>query len=137
MTEENKAIVRGMYQAFDSNDFAAVEKLLSNDFSFEFAGMPRTDGAGFTQFVRGFYAGFPDLTHTIEDIAAEDDKVCVRLRVRGTHRGEFMGIPPSEKPADFAAMTLIRFANGKIVEIMPLADSLTMLQQIGAVPAPA
>jgi len=48
---------------------------------------------GQKQFARAFYGAFPDLSHTVEDSIASGDKVVVRFTLRGTHTGEFMGIP--------------------------------------------
>ena len=77
-------------------------------------------------------AVFPDMDVTIEDELAVDGKVVERLCLRGTHQGEFLGIQPTGKETEFTGISIFRFANGKIAEIWTLADSLTMMQQIGA-----
>jgi predicted ester cyclase len=53
--------------------------------------------AGHQQFAQAFYAGFPDVRHVIEDTVADADTVAVRFTLHGTHRGDFMGIPPTGK----------------------------------------
>jgi predicted ester cyclase len=70
-----------------------------------------------------------------EAMVAEGDKVAVRFTVRGTHRGEFMGIAPTGKEVVVQGMDINRMANGKIVERWGIADSLSMLQQLGVIPS--
>jgi predicted ester cyclase len=78
---------------------------------------------------------FPDAMVIPEAMVAEGDKVAVRFTVRGTHRGEFMGIAPTGKEVVVQGMDINRMANGKIVERWGIADSLSMLQQLGVIPS--
>ncbi len=81
------------------------------------------------------YAGFPDLRWTIEETIAEGDKVAERLRARGTHEGEFMGVAPTGKRVEFEGISTVRIGEGKIAENRGMPDMLGLLQQLGAVPA--
>ncbi|MDQ3870275.1 MAG: ester cyclase, partial [Chloroflexota bacterium] len=54
----------------------------------------------------------------------------------GTHQGEFLGIAPTGKPISAGGMSIYRIADGKIAEEWTLGDLATVLQQIGAMPAP-
>jgi steroid delta-isomerase-like uncharacterized protein len=82
-----------------------------------------------------FLNAFPDIRLTIEDEFAEGDKVVVRFTMTGTHQGELLGIPPTGKRVSSAGVSIYRLANAKIAEIWFLTDSLTVLQQMGVVPA--
>ncbi len=84
-----------------------------------------------------FEAAFPGYELIAEDMIAEGDKVAVRATARGTHLGEFNGIPATGKEFNISLMLIYRIANGKIVEHWMNADSLGLLQQIGALPLPA
>ena len=84
-----------------------------------------------------FYGAFPDLQHVIQDQVAEGDKVVSRLIVRGTHRGDFQGVPPSEKQIEMNAIAIHRLSGGRIAEQWVNADMIGLMQQIGAVPTPA
>jgi steroid delta-isomerase-like uncharacterized protein len=75
--------------------------------------------------------GFPDAEVTVEQIAAEDDRVAVLYRLRGNHRGDFLGVPASGNAIDVSGMTIMRFENGAIVERWNVLDQMTMLQQLG------
>jgi steroid delta-isomerase-like uncharacterized protein len=83
-----------------------------------------------------YHGAFPDAQITVEDQIAEGDKVVTRWTGRGTHQGEFMGVPPSGNRVEIAGMTLDRFSRGKIAESWTNYDALGMMQQIGAMPSP-
>jgi len=86
------------------------------------------------QFTAASYKNVPDLNQTIEDIVAEGDKVVVRFTISGTHNGEFMGIAPTGKKFTQTSTSIFRIAGGKIAEVWWLADTLGLLQQLGAIP---
>jgi predicted ester cyclase len=67
-------------------------------------------------------------------MVAEGDKVAVRLNVTGTHKGELQGIPPTGKKVSFSAMDFITLIDGKVAEEWMNADTMGLMQQIGAVP---
>ncbi|MGI9174727.1 MAG: ester cyclase [Rhodothermales bacterium] len=64
---------------------------------------------------------------------ATDDEVAIRYTISGTHEGEFMGVAPTGRKVEAAAMQIARFENGKVKERWGLTDQLGLLQQIGAV----
>jgi len=79
----------------------------------------------------------PDLRVTIEDLVAEDDKVGVRRSYAGTHRGELLGIPATGKQVRVGSISIFRLAGGKIAEIWEQLDLLSLMQQVGVLPAPS
>jgi steroid delta-isomerase-like uncharacterized protein len=81
-------------------------------------------------------AAFPDGRTTIDDIIAEGDKVVVRATMKGTHKGEFMGIPATGKQVTISGIDVTRFVNGKSTEHWGQWDTLGMMQQVGVVPPP-
>lgn len=90
---------------------------------------------GFVQFFSTFRAGFPDMRNTIEDIIAEGDKVVMRITVHATHTGTFMGIPPTGRETTVTGIDILRFENGKVVEHWAEFDRLSLMQQLGVIPA--
>ncbi|MBK8030022.1 MAG: ester cyclase [Chloroflexi bacterium] len=72
-----------------------------------------------------------------EELIAEDDKVTLRGTIHAMHTGPLMGVPPTGKPLAFTIFITYRIANHKIVEHWMLVDSLALMQQIGALPAPS
>lgn len=73
---------------------------------------------------------------TVEDIIVSGDMVVSRLTFRGTHTGDLMGIPPTGKSVAIAETIIDKVVDGQIVESWRLFDQMTMLQQLGVIPAP-
>ena len=85
-------------------------------------------------FAKAFYAGFPDLYHTVEDTVATEDSVAVRFTLHGTHRAEFMGIPPTDRSLHIGAIAIFRIDDGRVAEIHGQFDQLGMMRQLGVIP---
>jgi steroid delta-isomerase-like uncharacterized protein len=98
---------------------------------------PAMGPEGVKQGARGYREAFPDLSMKVEEIVAENDLVAVRWTARGTHKNELFGIAPTGKEATVTGITIDRWAGGKIAESWTNWDTFGLLQQLGAVPAPA
>ena len=72
---------------------------------------------------------------TVNNMMAEGDKVVCHYTLKGTHQGEFMGIPPMGKRITVQAIIVARFADGKQVEAWSVMDQLGMMQQLGVIPS--
>jgi steroid delta-isomerase-like uncharacterized protein len=86
---------------------------------------------GFKQWMSAARTSFPDMQGTVEDLIAEGDRVAARMTWRGTHRGDFVGLGPTEKRVSFSAFHLVRFSGQRAVEWWGTADLLGALQQLG------
>ena len=87
---------------------------------------------GLKDFFRSFRTAFPDLEASVDEMVATDDHVTMRYTVRGTHRGEFMGVAPTGRKIEAPAMQLARIENGKVTERWGVTDQSKILEQIGA-----
>jgi steroid delta-isomerase-like uncharacterized protein len=76
---------------------------------------------------------FPDIHVTVEDVIAEGDKVVARNTVTGTHQGEYMGHPPTDKSVTYSEIFILRFERGRIAEIWGVADVLSLTKQLGVI----
>ena len=83
-----------------------------------------------------FFGAFPDNHFTIEDMIAEGDMVAVRYTITGTHKGEMMGIPATNKKVTLMALEIDRIVGGKFVEGWIRFDTLGMMRQLGLAPTP-
>jgi|SRR4051812_20998833 steroid delta-isomerase-like uncharacterized protein len=140
MTSDNKAIVLRLWyeELWDKWNLNAADELLSDDYGFHLPGVPAAlDRRATTQVVAMFSASFPDLKHTVDEIIAEGDTVAARWTVRGTHRGEFQGIPASGKQVTLSGNTIHHLRDGKLRETWLSFDNMELLQQIGALPMAA
>jgi steroid delta-isomerase-like uncharacterized protein len=78
-----------------------------------------------------FHTAFPDVRWTIDDMLAEDDRVAMRLTMRGTHRGDFFGIPPTGRPVEVGGTHVVRIRDGWVVEHWGHNDDLGLMRQLG------
>ena len=133
-TEGNKALVLRFVEEFWSRgNLAAADELMTPD---AVVHQPEVGGVvGLKRFNTMIRAAFPDWYSTPEELIAEGDKVTERWTGRGTHRGEFQGIPPTGKQVAVPGVVFYRIRDGKIVEFRGSFDLLSMLRQLGVVPA--
>jgi steroid delta-isomerase-like uncharacterized protein len=87
----------------------------------------------FKKFFLQFTKAFPDIHVEVADTISEGDKIAARCIVTGTHRGDILGVPGSDKPVRFAGVAILRIKDGKIVEAWNNFDFQTLSQQIGGV----
>jgi len=115
--EENKALVRRLFDAWNTGNMDLIDGLVVPDYvdNDALTGQPQGLG-GYKQIGAYLLSVFPDMKMTIDDLIAEGDKVVVRSTFSGTHRGEFMGIAPTGKNVTTRAINIYRIADGKFVE---------------------
>jgi len=130
LEEQNKASFRYWLEETDKRNYAAWDEVCSADYVSHFAGVS-WNLEEHKQANRPFLVAFPDIKHGIDYMIAEADRVSVRVTLTGTHKGEFMGIPPTDNKIKYTAMLEGRFSEGKIVEVWGTVDLLTLMQQLG------
>ncbi|HEV8714651.1 MAG TPA: ester cyclase [Candidatus Binatia bacterium] len=132
--EDNKALVRRWFEeVLNKKDLAAIGNFIAPTYVGHAPGAPDVKGPdGFRQRLTALHAAFPDLTETIEDMIAEGDKVVVRNTLRGTHRGEIMGMAPTGKPVTWTTMGILRIVNGKFEEGWIMSDLGQQLRLLSA-----
>lgn len=136
-TESIKALARRIpLEAFNQGNKAIFDEVVAADANDHLPppGLP-PGREGYKQFVTVLHAAFPDIRYTVNEEVAEGDKIMHRTTARGTHRGEFLGIAPTGKQITWDEMHILRFANGKAVEHWGNVDQLSILQQLGVIPA--
>ncbi|MBA7605032.1 Aklanonic acid methyl ester cyclase DnrD [subsurface metagenome] len=134
--EENKAVLHRLAEEiFNKGNISVVDEIIAPDYVFHGpVGMEYKGPEGFKQMVTMYRNAFPDLHMTVEDMVAEGDKVAQRITIRGTHKGELMGIAPTGKQVTDTGIIIVRFAGGKEVEAWGITDLLGMMQQMGVAP---
>lgn len=137
-SETNKQTARKMFESMDKCDRATWHVLLAPDFVAHLAGNEHPMNAEqFKGLERMFATSFANGRHIIQSQVAEGDCVETRMIWTALHIGDFNGIPASHKPVSIAEVALDRFVNGKIVEHRAVVDVMSLMTQIGAVPAAA
>lgn len=134
---DHAATIRTMYEMISAGDLDGFAGLLSDDFveHEELPGLEPTK-QGVSTFFRMYRAAFPDLRMDADLVIAEGDKVVALARATGTHEGEFLGMPATGKRFEAKLVDIIRFGDdGRAREHWGVFDQLSMLQQLGAIPA--
>jgi steroid delta-isomerase-like uncharacterized protein len=128
----NAELVRAGLRAFNAGDADQCLAIAAPDLVINLAELPEPRH-GREIWRQGFEMikhAFPDLQAHIEDIIAAQDKVAVRLRFRGTHSGEFLGIPATGRTIEYVSHEFYRIAGGLIAEEWICSDTATLLRQL-------
>lgn len=129
--EENKAVVRRLYKAVNTQDLSSVWDFIAVDFVDHKRGLHGLEAL--KKFAEMIFKAFPDFHEILEDIIAEGDKVWTRSKITGTHKGEFQGLSPTGKKFTEASVDIFRIADGKLVEGWNVTDELDFLKQLGII----
>ena len=133
---DHATTIRRLYDLISAGDIDGFGRQLADDFAEREAlpGFPPTK-AGVIQYFRTLIAAFPDLRMVPEDVIVSGEKVVARVRVTGTQKGPFLGIPATGKQVDVSLIDIIRFGgDGRAQEHWGIVDQLAMMQQLGAIP---
>lgn len=135
---DNVATMRRIYELLGAGDIDAFGELIADDFV-EHEDTPGLEPTkeGVLQLFRLYRASFPDMRMELDEALPSGDKVVGRARATGTHSGEpFMGIPAGGKSMNVQLVDIMRFDDdGRVCEHWGVLDSLSMMQQLGAIPA--
>ncbi len=131
--EQNKVLVKRMYEAFEKGDFEAYKEVVAPEYVWYLPSRSTQpiSREGTIEFGKMLRNGFPDLSYSIEDLIAEDDIVISRFIFRGTHEGEFQGIPATGNKVEMSGFMMTRIENGKLVEDKEEYDGLGFMIQLG------
>ena len=134
--KEIKALVHRLFDEYNKGKAAAwavADEVCTTDFVLH----STEDVRGLTNFKQHdsqLFTAFPDIHFTVEDIIVEGDKVAMRYTMTGTHKGEFKGIPPTNKKITALAIEIDHIVDGKFAEAWVQFDTLALLQQLGLAP---
>lgn len=135
--EQNKALVRRFYQAFEANDLDAIKEILAPDMVANMLGVHgKQNREEMLQGIAMWNATFGDTHFDIVDQIAVGDQVVTRLVFNTSHtNGEFQGIAPTGKSCSSPGVTVERIRDGQIVERYSYGDRSSMFEQLGLVPS--
>ena len=137
MADDAKDLVRRFYREITAGKIEAMQEFLADDLA-EHEETPgfEPNKKGVLEFFSMLRSAFPDLKMEPHEMISEGDLVCARVTMSGTHRGEFMGIPASNRRIQVQTMDLIRLRDGKCVEHWGVTDTMAMMEQLGAFEGP-
>jgi len=137
--QDNKQVVRRLIEeGWNQGKVNVVSELLANNCRFHDEVFPHlTSGVdNFRRHIETCRAGFPDLKFAIDDTIAERDEVVIHWTARGTHKGQFLGMPATNKKASVSGTSIYRLEGSKIVEEWANWNLMSMMEQLGISHAP-
>lgn len=133
--ENKKKIARDYFSLFASGTTTKAENLLDEKFKLHFPGVPQPmNKKESIDLMNTYLRAFPDMKFTVENVFGEGDLITIQVKGTGTHKAEFRGVPPTNKPFTSTGVSVLRIVNDRIVEEWTQFDALGMLIQIGALP---
>ncbi len=90
---------------------------------------------GLKDILRAMRSGFPDIVFSIQEQITEGDKVVSRFEWTGTHKGEFLGIPATDRPVQVWGVVIDRLEDGRIKDTRLIMDTLGLMSQLSALPS--
>jgi len=131
--EQNKAIVLRWFGEVSKSNFESLyEELFASDCKQYMP--PNAEPVSFEDYkpiAKQIYNTFPKITHTVDDIIVEGNKVVAKILVNTVHAGEFYGIPATGKELEWTAIAIFKLSDGKIKARWEIADVLGIMQQLG------
>lgn len=91
---------------------------------------------GLKEIIEAIRTAFPDIHWVLDEMIVENNKVASRFTWRGTHRGSFLGIPPTNRNIVVKGVVIDRLEAGKMADSRILMDTMGMMQQLGVIPTP-
>lgn len=130
MSHHTSDPVDKFYEVYNEKDYNLWNETLTDDYTAVVNGnnVPNRDVG--LKFVKAFHDAFPDLTYTIDDTVREGDRVVTRWTARGTHEGEFAGVPPTGKKATMVGITVFKLRDGKIAGLWNVWDTAGLIGQL-------
>ena len=131
--EENKAVVNRMWEAWNKGDIDTIKELMAPEFvryipsnSIDIRSPEER-----VAFIKAHHIAFPDANINIEELYADGDRVIYRFIMRGTHQGEWKGVPATWNKFEMSGIGILRIENGKVVELREEPDRLGRMMQLG------
>ncbi|RYY53631.1 MAG: ester cyclase [Chitinophagaceae bacterium] len=135
LAENKKFMNYFIEEVINNKNLAAADNLVAEDFiehiPFPGQGPGREGLKSVLQFM---FTGFPDMKWTVHEQIAEGDNVVTRFSWTGTHKGEFMGIPPTGKSVEVWGVVIDVVRNNLFAESRIIMDTVSLLQQLGVMP---
>lgn len=133
-TTSSLSILRQAFKYLNTGNINGCLTLMRPDFIINIAEMPgqKRGHAAWRNHAEILLKTMPDVKIQIEDAIEAGDKLAVRVRIQGTHKGEFLGCRPTGNKINYLSHEIYRFENGKLAEEWICSDSVTLMTQIGA-----
>jgi steroid delta-isomerase-like uncharacterized protein len=128
----NHPFLRKVLDAYNSHRVESFDELLTDDVVLVRNGTEVRGREAVKDVMSKLYRAFPDIEYDVDDVIVSGDKMVLRWNGRGTHRGDYFGIPPTGRTASYDGITLYELRGDRIARIWVTANVLALLRGIGA-----
>ncbi|WP_157744156.1 ester cyclase [Halopenitus persicus] len=137
-TVDTEVLDRVWKEAFGDGDMTVVEEEIPRDYAVQTPGAdePIEGRDAFKTYVAEYSKAFPDISITVEDRIVGDDAIVEHFRIKGTHKGEFREIPPTDDRLEFTGIVIHYVENGEIIESVSKFDTMSVMEQLGVIESP-
>ena len=132
--QHNQQLIRDYFnEVWNKGNLDLLDDLLCPDYLNHSSSIPDSPPgpAGLKPIVTAMRMAFPDLHYAIQDLIITEDKVVARVKMTGTHTGDFFGIPPTNKSISVNQINIEYIENGRITEHWRITDENAMMSQLG------
>jgi steroid delta-isomerase-like uncharacterized protein len=139
VSESNKEVIRAFIQdVLNQGRLERTDDLVKEDFV-ELDPLPgqQQGREGLKAIIHVLRTAFPDMHWVVKEMVAEGEKVVTRFVWTGTHRGAFLSIPATGRSVEVKGVVIDRLEDGKMADSRILMDTMSLMQQLGAIPAPS
>lgn len=135
---DGTGLIKRFYEDVIGNgNLALIDELTTDDIADHEEGLPGQPSGreGVKFFVGAMREAFPDVrVKSIEPMMTDGNLEAARVILAGTHEGELMGVSATGKSVEFESIDIIRVEDGKVAEHWGVTDTLSLMQQLGAIP---
>lgn len=124
-------VLRAFNEAINAHDVAGARALLAEDAELHLASGRSLDVDGYARFLQLTMTAFPDLRVDVRRAVHNGDVVIAEEMMTGTHKGEFAGIPPTQRQVSLPMVHVARVAEGRIAELSAYHDTAGIARQLG------
>ena len=129
------ALVRAyLDEMWNLHDLSVFDRFVAPEVRYHGPRGPAKGYDDYRRMAKAFFEGIPDLHFTVEEAVEAGGLVALRIRITGTHAGDWRGVPATGRRVDVQGRPWFRVRDGRVVEVWSLFDELGAMQQLGAVP---
>lgn len=129
---KKEAFVKKVVGVYNGHKVDAFDEILADDCVLVRNGVEASGKQAIKDVLAKLYKAFPDIEYEIDDVIVSGDKLALRWRGHGTHKGDYFGIPATNREASYDGITLYELAGDKIARIWVSTNIFGLLRDLGA-----
>jgi len=134
--DHNKIIIKRYFnEAWNKGMLDTLDEIISIEYTNHSPGMPNPPKGpeGLKPIITAIRKAFPNLNYEIKNMVSSEEQIAVHTIMRGTHDGDFFGIPATGNKVEVEQMQIERIQGGKIIEHWRVTDDMSVMKQLGQI----